>query len=285
MRCIVDGGECDLGVESTVLDLEFHGAPTILRPGSVTVEDLQPILHNLQVYRPLGHNQDPQAAKDISFSSSSSSSSSRNGDLSDLSEESQRKMEIEQRPATPGLKYRHYSPNATVVLVEFPDPQRKDEVETIAREFCRRLDVSLSEGKRVGVIHTNPLLAQEFERMDLKIGSFSSKTLLSRSETIDQTWMKKAATKDKQEIKTAETKTETKTETMEGKDENEDVIKVYKIENDVPSFARHLFGLLRLLDQHLNVDVIFIEAVSEAGVGLAVMNRARKAASETISFS
>ena len=41
---ILDGGPCDVGVESTVLDL-CHGAPTILRPGGVTKEMLESVLH------------------------------------------------------------------------------------------------------------------------------------------------------------------------------------------------------------------------------------------------
>ena len=37
---ILDGGSCDVGLESTVLDL-CHGQPTILRPGGITREMLE----------------------------------------------------------------------------------------------------------------------------------------------------------------------------------------------------------------------------------------------------
>ena len=37
---IVDGGPATIGVESTIVDLA-HGAPTVLRPGGVTLEELQ----------------------------------------------------------------------------------------------------------------------------------------------------------------------------------------------------------------------------------------------------
>lgn len=40
---ILDGGECGVGIESTVLDLT-SGSPVILRPGAVTVEMLAPYL-------------------------------------------------------------------------------------------------------------------------------------------------------------------------------------------------------------------------------------------------
>ena len=41
---IIDGGMCDVGVESTVLDL-CHGDPVILRPGGVTREMIADVLH------------------------------------------------------------------------------------------------------------------------------------------------------------------------------------------------------------------------------------------------
>ena len=44
---IIDGGPCDVGVESTVLDLS-GAVPVLLRPGSVTREMLKPIMPNLQ---------------------------------------------------------------------------------------------------------------------------------------------------------------------------------------------------------------------------------------------
>ena len=40
---VVDGGPATIGVESTIVDLA-HGAPTILRPGGVTIEELQAAL-------------------------------------------------------------------------------------------------------------------------------------------------------------------------------------------------------------------------------------------------
>jgi L-threonylcarbamoyladenylate synthase len=41
--CILDGGPCEVGIESTVLDLTGP-VPTILRPGQVTAEQLEPIV-------------------------------------------------------------------------------------------------------------------------------------------------------------------------------------------------------------------------------------------------
>ncbi|OUM69178.1 hypothetical protein PIROE2DRAFT_65842 [Piromyces sp. E2] len=81
---IIDGGACNLGVESTVLD-GIRTPPAILRPGSVTFEKLRvvPGMENVQVYR---------------------------RDFVD--------KKLEQVPTTPGMKYRHYSPDAEVILIE-----------------------------------------------------------------------------------------------------------------------------------------------------------------------
>ena len=46
--------------------------------------------------------------------------------------------------------------------------------------------------------------------------------------------------------------------------------------------AKKLFTLFREMDRR-KIDVVFIEAVGEDGLGMAIMNRIRKAASEKIS--
>lgn len=74
---ILDGGPCEVGVESTVVDL-VSDPPRILRPGAVTAEALQEVLGDLVPFTP---------AKRIAESRS------------------------------PGEKHRHYAPNLKVVLV------------------------------------------------------------------------------------------------------------------------------------------------------------------------
>ena len=83
---ILDGGSCDVGLESTVLDL-CHGRPTILRPGGVTKEMLESVLGQEvllagSILRPLGENE-------VALS--------------------------------PGMRYKHYAPKGTVTLVEGPE--------------------------------------------------------------------------------------------------------------------------------------------------------------------
>lgn len=80
---VLDGGSCQLGVESTVLDVS-DGTPTILRPGGVTAEQLQPVLGVVN-YDPALENHRPK------------------GDI---------------KPRSPGVKYKHYAPKAEVILLE-----------------------------------------------------------------------------------------------------------------------------------------------------------------------
>ncbi len=47
---IIDGGECGVGIESTVLDVSGE-IPVILRPGMITAEDLLQHVDNVQLFR------------------------------------------------------------------------------------------------------------------------------------------------------------------------------------------------------------------------------------------
>lgn len=73
---IVDGGECQLGLESTIVKVE-KDCLTILRPGSIRREELQ------RIAPVVDHIPTDQSVA-----------------------------------LAPGMKYRHYAPNATVILVE-----------------------------------------------------------------------------------------------------------------------------------------------------------------------
>ncbi len=83
---ILDGGPCEVGVESTVLDL-CHGTPTILRPGGITREMLESVLHA------------PVA----------------------LASSILRPLKADEKALSPGMRYKHYAPKATVTLVEGTD--------------------------------------------------------------------------------------------------------------------------------------------------------------------
>ena len=80
---ILDGGPCEVGLESTVLDL-CHGTPTILRPGGVTKEMLEEVLHT-----------------EVALAGSIL-----------------RPLKPDEKALSPGMRYKHYAPKAAVTLVE-----------------------------------------------------------------------------------------------------------------------------------------------------------------------
>ncbi len=75
---IIDGGNCDIGVESTVVDLSGD-VPEILRPGKTTYEELREILPDIIINEAILGKTDT--------------------------------------PKSPGTKYTHYSPKADVTVV------------------------------------------------------------------------------------------------------------------------------------------------------------------------
>ncbi len=77
---ILDDGECRVGVESTVIDMT-KDVPMILRPGAVTLEMVREVIG--------------QAECAPSFAPAE-----------------------EEKPASPGMKYRHYAPQAQLTVVE-----------------------------------------------------------------------------------------------------------------------------------------------------------------------
>ncbi len=83
---ILDGGENEIGLESTIVDLTVD-PPQILRPGFITARMLADVLGE-------DVGMDPgMLGKDASL-----------------------------RPKAPGMKYRHYAPRGEMFLVDGPDP-------------------------------------------------------------------------------------------------------------------------------------------------------------------
>ena len=104
---IIDGGECNVGVESTIVD--FTGEkPVILRPGGVTYDDLKGIGLDVEIDKNILHS-----------------------------------IAADEVPKCPGMKYKHYAPNAEVTVVE----GEKDAVQSKIKELLEQ-----TEGKVTGVL-------------------------------------------------------------------------------------------------------------------------------------
>ena len=88
---IINGGDCDFGLESTIVRVNDDGTLTLLRPGKITKEDLEALGHTVTL---------ANAVTD----------SLKDGEIA----------------LSPGMKYRHYAPTAPVILLDGTKEQIAD---------------------------------------------------------------------------------------------------------------------------------------------------------------
>ncbi|HII17012.1 TPA: threonylcarbamoyl-AMP synthase [Candidatus Woesearchaeota archaeon] len=169
---IIDAGHTYIGLESTVVDMT-SSPPVLLRPGSITLDDLQSVLPHVETHMVIhGKNKRVVLAR------------------------------------SPGMKYRHYAPEAHVIVVEGDAAKRPAKIQELADSYHK-------QGKKVGIM----------VRHRLKYAADEISLVGDPHETV----------------------------------------------------ARRLFATLRDLDAK-KVEVIIAEGVKDKGLGLAIMNRLRKAA-------
>jgi L-threonylcarbamoyladenylate synthase len=173
---VLDAGPTVIGVESTVLDLTVD-PPQVLRPGGTSYESLKKALDKVEL-NPAVTAEEPIAIE---------------------------------KARSPGLKHKHYAPDADVFVVDGKLSAVVDKINELAAFYMRR-------GSRVGILCTD--------------------------ETVERY--------------------------------RADVVKTLGSRNDLSGVARNLFGLLREFDLD-GVDVVVAESVPAENMGLAVMNRLRKA--------
>jgi L-threonylcarbamoyladenylate synthase len=178
---ILDAGPTRIGVESTVLDLTVD-PPQVLRPGGTPYEVLKKVLGKVKL--------NPIVIAD-------------------------RALPVE-KARSPGVKHKHYAPNADVVVVEGELLAIVGKVKELVESYARK-------GSKVGVLCT-----------DETAGFYSV-----------------------------------------------GVVRSLGNRNDLANIAHNLFRLLREIDSE-GVDVIVAEGVPAVGLGLAVMNRLRKASGYNI---
>lgn len=133
---IIDGGESVIGLESTIVDLTEE-KPVILRPGYITKEMIAAFIGNVDVDR---------AITDEACSAA---------------------------PKAPGMKYRHYAPEGSLMIVEGAAQQ----VEAYINE---RLKSGRAEGKRTGVIATDETAGHYHADSIKSVGSRSDKEQIAR---------------------------------------------------------------------------------------------------------
>lgn len=112
IEMILDGGPVGIGVESTIVDVSGP-VPALLRPGAVTMEMLEAVVGRVEV--------DPAL---------------------------QGPLKADVRPKAPGMKYRHYAPQAELTLVE-------GELDSVVGRINFLVKEKLGQKYHVGVICTD----------------------------------------------------------------------------------------------------------------------------------
>lgn len=239
---ILDGGPCTVGVESTVVD-GLTIPPVILRPGGVSIDML----------RDCPGWEDVRAAY-------------KDGAETGV-------------PRAPGMKYKHYSPNAKVLLFH----GQLDVV--LAKEYLNggSIGVVRTKTSKAGLLRTN---VQSPE--DTGITEINGHPHL-RNEASNQTRENFYARKEDEAIRQQSTLLSVPSaqhSQVHLGDEPEQILTdiwTVGLGPDTADIARGLFSSLRELDQK-GVDIIFVEGINdnEGDVAAAVMNRLRKAAEAEI---
>ncbi len=111
IEMIIDSGEVGIGVESTIVDVS-GAVPMLLRPGAITMEMLRETLGEVEI--------DPAILGPLS---------------------------ADVKPKAPGMKYRHYAPQAEMTLVE-------GEMERVIEFINREAKLAQEAGLKVGIICT-----------------------------------------------------------------------------------------------------------------------------------
>lgn len=97
IEAVLDGGPCGVGVESTIVAPTFD-PPRLLRPGGITLEQLRAVLGRVEV--------DPAVMNPLPAGA---------------------------HPLSPGMKYKHYSPKANVVILSGGERSYADYVNSHAK--------------------------------------------------------------------------------------------------------------------------------------------------------
>ena len=110
---IVDGGECEVGLESTVVRV-VDGIPNILRPGKISPEDIKKVVGIVKI--------DEHILKDI---------------------------ETDEKVLSPGMKYKHYAPKVDCILVYSEDNEKMiKKIQEITQKYRNPLVISCNENAK-----------------------------------------------------------------------------------------------------------------------------------------
>ncbi|KAL9015635.1 MAG: hypothetical protein Q9185_006979 [Variospora sp. 1 TL-2023] len=231
IELIIDGGPCQVGVESTVVD-GLVDPPVVLRPGGVSIEMLSqcPGWEHVVV----GYRDGVETGV----------------------------------PRAPGMKYKHYSPTARVILVH-------------GKLNIQLLTKYLRGCKKAGIATTKTWRVEDLAASGASITQRAAETGRALCCSIVQHGTLDAMHSNANNG--GPRRTLMATHGYERVADGEDSDTVHVVATDLGTspvtIAQKLFSALRELDMH-GVDVIFVEGIGadEGLTAAAVMNRLRKAA-------
>ena len=233
IELILDGGQTGVGVESTVVD-GLADPPVILRPGGIGVDQIQscPGFEHVRTSYDDGNGHDHKEA-----------------------------------PRAPGMKYRHYSPRARVVLFEAGSNE-----EAVAARLWKDLEDTAVGARTVGIVRTR--------NWKPGLGILADEELKAKATPVQSSI--EGLTRfpvDLVVVSGGGNGNGGGSSPPTGGTVKTKSIYDYSLGADVESIARGLFSTLRAFDDE-EVDVVFVEGIddSEGGLAAAIMNRLRKAA-------
>ena len=229
---ILDGGPCNVGVESTVVD-GVANPPLILRPGAVSLEMLR----------------ECEGWEDVRVGYADGKETST--------------------PRAPGMKYKHYSPKARVVLV-----RGQLDVPTVQQFLTSRQSFGVLRTKvwaeNLLPLRSKPLKPPNHNGADIEAAE--AKDMASFTHDGEDSGIVSIPGSQLFQIQLGDAPDLTNVWTT-------------ALGTHTTTIARTLFSALRELDLK-GVDVIFVEAIDdgEGDSAAAVMNRLRKAAEAEITM-
>lgn len=132
---IIDGGNVGIGIESTILDMTCD-PPMILRPGFITKEMLEDTIGKVDV------------------------------DKTTIS------LKQDFKPKAPGMKYRHYAPDAELILISGKLDSVIEKINILAIENEKK-------GKKVGIIATEESIGQYSHGKVISLGNRNNPSSLA----------------------------------------------------------------------------------------------------------
>lgn len=197
---IIDAGSSDFGLESSVIDLSNERKITLLRPGAVTAEALVKFLEGEDLFQPdsdgwrslilpvLKERELEIADVPVKVDHSS--------DQTDLSISINSEGSSELIARSPGMKYRHYAPQASVVIV--PVDSKEKQLTFIKNEILNFTSLNKEDISSVSLYISNSLydyikkdeIISPIEKIiqfkDTKDSSAAARELFAAFRTLDE---------------------------------------------------------------------------------------------------